>query len=99
MLDDGAADAEHCFGFREDARHLALCHLFVCGILNSSDGPSPIFGAHCSDEHSGRATFGGSYFLRQRLNVDRVLDDCCSFHPPATGGITATSSPSKTMVR
>src|SRR5687768_4897860 len=98
VLDDQPSDAKPVLGLVCDCGHLTFRHRPVCGVLDSGHRTSVIHVAHTTKEHGDCATRVSACFVDERGNIDGLIDNACAHHPPATGGMTATSSSTPSVV-
>ena len=95
MLDDDLRASEPVGRFGRDLHELALGHRLVRGVLHPRHRAAVVHVAHGAEEERRRAVGAGRHLRDERGRVDRACDDGGARHPPATGGMSATSSPAR----
>src|SRR3989441_11679179 len=76
----------------QHAGNLGERHVVVNGILDAGD---VVIVPHCAEKHARAAALDAVHLGEQRIDGNRVSREV-RHHPPASGGSSATSSPSLT---
>src|SRR4029077_9971415 len=82
----------------EDVGNLQVGHRPVGAVLQSQHLPAGVLGPHRADEIHHAAPLRTDYLVRHGAHIERSLLEVAHRHPPASGGSTATSSPSSSAV-
>src|SRR3954468_6671570 len=81
----------------DDRLQLALRHCLVRGVVDPRDVASLVHLAHCAEEENDGTVPRARRCAHERDRIDRRADEGGKRgHPPATGGMSAISSPSRT---
>ena len=95
VLDDDVGVPEPLRRFARDLPELARGHRLVRGVLDARHGAAVVDVANGAEEQRRRAVRIGRHLRDERGRVDGARDDRGARHPPATGGMSATSSPAR----
>src|SRR5256885_7462531 len=99
VLDRDVRRGKTLGGLPRDRIELALGHCLVGGVLDPGHLTAIIQVANHAEKEYERTICRPRDGAQQRHRVDDLaMKPSCRSHPPATGGMTATSSPVRTMV-
>jgi len=97
VLDDDVGRAESRRSLIDDRLELAECHPLVRGVVDPRDVASVVHLAYRAEEEDDGAIARARHGAQQCGRIDRRADERGKRgHPPATGGMIATSSPWRT---
>src|SRR4051812_47445129 len=97
VLDGDVARAESVRRLAGDGRELAERHLLVGGVVDSTYGTAFVHLTHRAKKEDHGAVGRRRYPAQHVERIDRCAHECRRrSHPPATGGMSAISSPSRT---
>src|SRR5689334_5469855 len=83
-------------GLFQNRGELTFCHRPIGSVLDTGDVASLVQVAHHPEEEHGSAVRAPAHPVEDRGHIDWPIDDRgIHRHPPATGGIRATSSPGR----
>src|SRR5687767_10527548 len=98
VLDNDRGHSEELFNLDEDARQLSFRHCRIGGVIDAIHGTTVVLVADRPEKYGHCATLWRGDFRDQGRGIDRAFNDRGAAHPPATGGISAISSPTETGV-